>query len=72
VAWTLLTATLVLVMLIAGIVISLLTAISPVIGTIVMSLVLLGCLLIVTNFLLAIQYFSYRHVYYHPEASTDA
>ncbi|CAG0949243.1 hypothetical protein MTYP_00083 [Methylophilaceae bacterium] len=72
VAWALLTLALVVAMLIAGILIGLITALSKVIGTIFMSLILLGCLLLVTNFLLAIQYFSYRHVYYHPELAENS
>jgi hypothetical protein len=48
--------------------VGLITALSGVVGAVLMSLVVLGSLLIITYFLLAIQYYSYRHVYYHPAA----
>ena len=67
VSWALLTIALLGVMLIAGLVIGLITAISAFLGSILMSLMVFAMLLVVTYFLLAIQYFSYRHVYYHPE-----
>lgn len=67
VSWALLTIALLGVMLIAGLVIGIITAISAFLGSILMSLMVFSMLLVVTYFLLAIQYFSYRHVYYHPE-----
>lgn len=68
VSWALLTIALLGVMLIAGLVIGIITAISAFLGSILMSLMVFAMLLVVTYFLLAIQYFSYRHVYYHPES----
>lgn len=67
VSWTILTIALAGFMLVAGIVIGIITSISGFLGSILMSLIVFGALLVATYFLLAIQYFSYRHVYYHPE-----
>lgn len=70
VAWAILTIALLVLMLVAGIVMSIITAMSAFVGGILMGLVVFGMLLVMTYFLLAIQYFSYRHVYYHPEAAS--
>lgn len=69
VSWTLLSVALLGFMLIAALVIGIITAISGFLGSILMSLLVFATLLVVTYFLLAIQYYSYRHVYYHPEAA---
>lgn len=69
VSWALLTIALLGVMLIAGLAIGIITAISAFLGSILTSLMVFAMLLVVTYFLLAIQYYSYRHVYYHPEAA---
>ncbi len=68
VAWSILTMVLVGLMLVAGIVMGVVTAMLAFVGGVLTSLVIFGMLLVMTYFLLAIQYFSYRHVYYHPEA----
>ncbi len=68
VSLTLLGAGISALMLVAGVLVGLITALSGVVGAVLMSLVVLGSLLIITYFLLAIQYYSYRHVYYHPAA----
>ena len=72
VAWSILSASLFLVLLIAGLFVGIISAISALLGTFFMSLVVFAMLLLVTYFLLAIQYYSYRHVYYHPEALVEA
>ncbi|PKO93388.1 MAG: hypothetical protein CVU15_02240 [Betaproteobacteria bacterium HGW-Betaproteobacteria-1] len=72
VAWSILSMSLFLVLLIAGLFVGIISAISALLGTFLMSLVVFAMLLLVTYFLLAIQYYSYRHVYYHPEAMAEA
>lgn len=64
VAWLGLTIALVSVMLIAGIIVGMVGAMSQTLGGVLMSLVLLASFLLATSFLLAIQYLSYRHEYY--------
>lgn len=71
VAWSILSIALFLVLLIAGLFVGIISAISALLGTFLMSLVVFAMLLLVTYFLLAIQYYSYRHVYYHPEAAPE-
>ncbi len=68
VSWILLSVALLGFMLIAALVIGIITAISGFLGSILMSFMVFATLLVVTYFLLAIQYYSYRYVYYHPEA----
>jgi hypothetical protein len=68
VSWTLLSVVLLVFLLIASLVVGIITAIAAFVGTMLMSLLVFITLLVVTYFLLAIQYYSYRHVYYHPEA----
>ena len=72
VAWSILSMSLFLVLLIAGLFVGIISAISALLGTFLMSLVVFAMLLLVTYFLLAIQYYSYRHVYYHPDAMAEA
>lgn len=69
VAWTILGLALLLVLLLASLFVGVITAVSALLGTLLMSLVVFAMLLLVTYFLLAIQYFSYRHVYYRPPTS---
>lgn len=64
VAWLALTLALIVVMLVMGVVVGLVATISQVLSTILMILLILGSLLVGTSFMFAIQYFSYRHVYY--------
>lgn len=71
VAWLVLTLALVLVMLVMGIVVGLVAVISQALSTILMVLLLLCSLLVGTSFMFAIQYFSYRHVYYQQPDLTD-
>lgn len=70
-AWLALTLAMVLVMLVVGIVVGLVATISQALSTILMSLMLLGGLLLTTSFMFAIQYFSYRHVYYQQPDTTE-
>lgn len=72
VAWSLLALALVAVMLIASLVIGIVSGISLLLGTLLMSLVVFILLLLATYFLLAIQYFSYRHIYYRPVTAESA
>jgi hypothetical protein len=72
VSWTLLSAVLFIFMLIAALLIGIISAIAAFVGTMLMSLLVFITLLVVTYFLLAIQYYSYRHVYYHPQAVGDS
>lgn len=69
VAWLLLTVALLGFLLVVGLIIGAVATLVALLGALLMSMVVLGCLLIVTYFMLAIQYFSYRHVYYHPQAT---
>ncbi len=71
VAWLALTLAMVLVMLVMGIVVGLVATISQTLSLILMSLMLLGGLLLTTSFMFAIQYFSYRHVYYQQPDMTE-
>lgn len=66
-AWLLLALALLGGLMVFGLIAGIVTALSATLGRLLLSLLLLGCLLIATHFLLAIQYFSYRHAYYHPE-----
>jgi hypothetical protein len=72
VAWSIVSMSLFLVLLIAGLFVGIISAILALLGTFLMSLIVFAMLLLVTYFLLSIQYFSYRHVYYHPEVIAEA
>ncbi|ROH86315.1 hypothetical protein ED236_07745 [Pseudomethylobacillus aquaticus] len=65
-AWLVLTLMLTAVMLLVGGLVALLSLLSSALGTLIMSLALLGCMLSVTSLMLAIQYFSYRGVFETP------
>ncbi|MGB7814886.1 MAG: BPSS1780 family membrane protein [Methylotenera sp.] len=62
-AWLLLTAGIVAIMLIVGIVAGIISSLVPVLGQMLMSLVVFGCLLLATALMLAFQYVSYRDVF---------
>ncbi len=62
-AWMLLTGGIVLLMLVVGIVVGLISAIVPVLGQMLMSIILFGTLLLATALMLAFQYVSYRDVF---------
>jgi hypothetical protein len=63
VAWLLLTVGVIALMLIVGIVAGLISSLVPVLGQMLMSLVVFGCLLLATALMLAFQYLSYRDVF---------
>ncbi len=63
VAWLLLTAGIVAIMLIVGIIAGIISSLVPVLGQMLMSLVVFGCLLLATALMLAFQYVSYRDVF---------
>lgn len=62
-AWILLTGGIVLLMLVVGIVVGLISAMLPVLGQMLMSIILFGTLLLATALMLAFQYISYRDVF---------
>jgi hypothetical protein len=62
-AWILLTGGIILLMLVVGIVVGLISAIVPVLGQMLMSIILFGALLLATALMLAFQYISYRDVF---------
>jgi hypothetical protein len=64
VAWLVLTVALALAMMAMGIIVGLVATISQPASFILMALTLLFGLLVATSFMFAIQYFSYRHMYY--------
>ena len=63
VSWLLLTAGIIALMLIVGVVAGLISSMVPVLGQMLMSLVVFGCLLLATALMLAFQYVSYRDVF---------
>ena len=63
VSWLLLTLGIVALMLIVGIVAGIISSLVPVLGRILMSFVVFGCLLLATALMLAFQYVSYRDVF---------
>jgi hypothetical protein len=62
-SWMLLTSGIILLMLVVGIVIGLISALVPVLGQMLMSFIVFGCLLLATALMLAFQYISYRDVF---------
>ncbi len=62
-AWLLLTVGILALMLIVGVVAGVISNIVPVLGQMLMSLVVFGCLLLATSLMLAFQYVSYRDVF---------
>ena len=63
VAWAVLTAGILALMLAVGIVAGLISAMVPVLGQMLMSFIVFGCLLLATALMLAFQYVSYRDVF---------
>jgi hypothetical protein len=62
-SWMLLTSGIIVLMLVVGIVIGLISALVPVLGQMLMSFIVFGCLLLATALMLAFQYISYRDVF---------
>jgi hypothetical protein len=62
-SWMLLTSGIIVLMLVVGIVIGLISALVPVLGQMLMSFIVFGCLLLATALMLAFQYVSYRDVF---------
>ena len=62
-AWAVLTAGILALMLAVGIVAGLISAMVPVLGQMLMSFIVFGCLLLATALMLAFQYVSYRDVF---------
>jgi hypothetical protein len=62
-AWMLLTGGIILLMLVVGIVVGLISAMLPMLGQMLMSIILFGALLLATALMLAFQYISYRDVF---------
>jgi hypothetical protein len=62
-AWILLTFGIILLMLMVGIVVGLISALVPLLGQMLMSIILFGTLLLATALMLAFQYVSYRDVF---------
>lgn len=62
-AWLLLTAGILALMLIVGIVAGIISSLIPGLGQVLMSMVVFGCLLLATALMLAFQYVSYRDVF---------
>ncbi len=62
-AWVLLTAGILTLMLVVGIVAGALSSLVPMLGQMLMSFVVFGCLLLATALMLAFQYVSYRDVF---------
>jgi hypothetical protein len=63
VAWILLSGGIVLVMLIVGIIVGIVGSLVPVLGQMLTSFLIFGCLLLATALMLAFQYVSYRDVF---------
>jgi len=63
VAWLLLTAGIILLMLFAGIFVGIIGALMPTMAQLFMSFLVFGCLLLASALMLAFQYASYRDVY---------
>jgi len=62
-AWLLLTAGILALMLVVGIVAGIISSLIPGLGQVLMSMVVFGCLLLATALMLAFQYVSYRDVF---------
>ena len=62
-AWAVLTAGILILMLAVGIVAGLISALVPMLGQMLMSFIVFGCLLLATALMLAFQYVSYRDVF---------
>lgn len=62
-AWMLLTAGILALMLVVGILAGLISALVPSLGQMLMSFIVFGCLLLATALMLAFQYVSYRDVF---------
>lgn len=62
-AWILLSGGIVLVMLIVGIIVGIVGSLVPVLGQMLTSFLIFGCLLLATALMLAFQYVSYRDVF---------
>lgn len=62
-AWLLLTAGMLALMLAVGVVAGLISALVPMLGQMLMSFIVFGCLLLATALMLAFQYVSYRDVF---------
>ena len=62
-AWIVLTAGILALMLAVGIVAGVISAMVPVLGQMLMSIIVFGCLLLATALMLAFQYVSYRDVF---------
>jgi hypothetical protein len=62
-AWAVLTAGILLLMLAVGIVAGVISAMVPMLGQMLMSFIVFGCLLLATALMLAFQYVSYRDVF---------
>lgn len=62
-AWLVLTLGIVLLMLAAGIIVGIAASIAPVLGQMLTSILVFGCLLLATTLMLAFQYVSYRDVF---------
>ncbi len=62
-AWLLLTVGIMLLMMGVGVIAGLISSMVPVLGQMLMSLVVFGCLLLATSLMLAFQYVSYRDVF---------
>jgi hypothetical protein len=62
-SWMLLTVGILAIMMVVGIVAGLVSALVPVLGQMLMSFIVFGCLLLATALMLAFQYVSYRDVF---------
>ena len=62
-AWIVLTAGILVLMLAVGIVAGIISALVPILGQMLMSIIVFGCLLLATALMLAFQYVSYRDVF---------
>ena len=62
-SWLMLTAGIVGAMLLVGIVVGIISSLAPLLGQMLTSLLVFGCLLLATTLMLAFQYVSYRDVF---------
>ena len=62
-SWLMLTAGIVGAMLVVGIVVGIISSLAPLLGQMLTSLLVFGCLLLATTLMLAFQYVSYRDVF---------
>ena len=62
-SWLMLTAGIVGAMLVVGIVVGIISSLAPMLGQMLTSLLVFGCLLLATTLMLAFQYVSYRDVF---------